>query len=110
MPSEYFKGPWSISLNREVFEVPDDSQVTVTMKAGGKTYTFCEGDQSQGYFNISEEGMGMGPAIIINPKSMETDSPVDVTVSGLVNQDGDEVELRYTVNFFTMSSGGSSRV
>ena len=54
--------------------------------------------------------MGMGPAIIINPKSMETDSPVDVTVSGLVNQDGDEVELRYTVNFFTMSSGGSSRV
>lgn len=114
MPSEYFKGPWSVSLNDEIFEQPDDSKVTVTMKAGGKTYTFSKADQSQGFFNISNDAMGMGPAIIINPKSIGTGSAVDVTVNGLVNKNGEEVELRYSVEFFTMKNnisgggGGSS--
>ena len=106
MPYEYFKGPWSISLDRDALKLNADS-VVVTLDYNGKQYKFSNTSKNDGAFYISDESDGMrgcGPTIIFNPNiKFDASSVVDVTVAGITDLDGNEKELQYTVRFFDMS-------
>lgn len=109
MPYEYFKGPWSVSVDSSRYTI-DKENAAVTLTSGSKTYRLSS-RENNGYFNVDQGGYGMGDTIIFKPlASFGSSSTVTVTVEGVQNLEGDPKELVYTVNFFNMSgsSGGGS--
>jgi len=98
---------WSVALNPNRYQTPDESRVTVTLSGGGKSWTF---DDSQSYtvadtglyFSVSSEGCGEGAAIIFRPDGIEAyDGVYTVTIDGLKTIRGADTTLEYTVEFFT---------
>ncbi|MCI8455374.1 MAG: hypothetical protein HFE84_12305 [Lachnospiraceae bacterium] len=107
MPYNYFKGPWSVSLDRN--ELKADLDAVVTLEYEGKTYQLSssEGDSQNGYFRVSKEEeyeqLGSGDTIIFEPKiTFHKDSVVKVTVKGVRDLSGEERPIQYTVRFFYM--------
>ena len=75
--------PWSVSLNPELFRIPDSDKVTVTMKKkGGGTYNFKNGSAD---FYVNTDYNYSGDCIIFRPNvSAYLDGDVyTVTVSGI---------------------------
>lgn len=115
MPIDYFKGPWSLSLNSEELKVPDKAALKVTLtKQNGSSVVLDSSNKNKSgkYLNYDNGGYGMGPAIIFQPLvSYSASDMVTVKVEGVQDKYGNDVPLEYTVNFFRMrnnSTGGSS--
>ncbi len=106
MPYKYFKGPWSVSLDRDVLKLNADS-VVVTLDYEGKQYIFSNTSKDNGVFYVEDESGGMrgcGPTIIFKPNvAFNDNSVVNVTIAGITDIDGNEKEVQYTVRFFDMS-------
>lgn len=106
MPRSLMYGPWSVSVDDDLFAVPDKSSIKITVTNGSKTAVI---DQSQGTLYVSAVNYGFGDCIIFDPGiSYSSGDTVKVTISGLKDQTGDELEISYAVHFFDMKIGTSS--
>lgn len=114
MPVEYFYGPWSVSLNSNVYQTTDNIEVTLSSKTTGEEYVFDSSCTDKGgkYFNVDTANYGMGPAIIFEPvgpsgygeynSTFSAGDEVSVTITGLKDKDNQDTSINYTVNFFSM--------
>ena len=104
MPVSYFRGPWSISLNPQIYDGKKSKEsVSVTMTSNGKSYTLNKDnkDPSGKYLNLDTVGYGYGPAVIFQPGvSFKSGDTVSVKVSGLKDRYGNELPIEYSVKFF----------
>jgi hypothetical protein len=101
-PSEYFRGdfPWSVTLNPFLYDVPDESKVTVTLSGGGHTYKFSAAG-SDGFFAVNTDTYGVNNCLIFRPDGIGAYyGEYSVSVSGIMTADGHEAKLAYTVSFF----------
>ena len=107
--------PWSVSLNGDVFEDPELSEVRVvlTRKSDGRTWTFDSGtetgvvDGEHDYFNVEDGGYGDGTCIIFRPAFSELpayDGEYAVEITGLTDVQGRPAVIRYSVSFAPYSA------
>lgn len=118
-PTEFFKvsespknsDPWSLSLNPKKFQQPRLADITVTLKrvSDQRVWTLNQQDQKMGidkeYLNISIQNIGVPYCVIFRPNQIEQYNPGDnyeVNVKGLKNLLGQNVEIDYTVSFFSL--------
>ena len=109
MPYEYFLGPWSISLNREDYDVnPENIEVVLT--SDSQSYKLSSTNRNNGYFNVETGSYGLGPAIIFRPDalSLSDTSEISVTVTGITDKKGNPKDISYMVKFFSMSPTSGS--
>ena len=105
MPVEYFEGPWSVCLNRLVYNSKMTENISVTMTYQGKEYVLSESNKDIGgkYFSFSPTETGLGPAVIFKPDiEFHAGDKVDVKITGLKDAYGNELPVEYSVNFFSM--------
>lgn len=98
MPVEYFDAsyPWSLSVGKSV------SNVTVTLKRrkDNKTWTF-NSSSSASEFSVNNDYYGQPGCVIFRPSdvgSYSVGDVFDVTIKGT------NVDVAYTVNFFSLKS------
>ncbi len=111
MPYEVLKGPWMLSLSGEKFSISDADksriEVTITDLKTNEVYKFNDSTNHTAgqtpYFNIDTGGYGMGAALLFSPdRKFSADDIIEVKVTGLKEKNGDPVEIKYNVNFFTL--------
>lgn len=106
MPVSYFRGPWSISLNPQIFDGKKSKEnVSVTMNCNGKSYTLNKDnkDVAGKYLNLDTVGYGYGPAVIFQPGVwFKAGDTVSVKVAGLKDRYGNEIPIEYSVKFFSI--------
>ncbi|MDR0596318.1 MAG: CAP domain-containing protein, partial [Clostridiales Family XIII bacterium] len=97
MPVEYFGAyyPWTFSVGSSV----DGSSVKVVLKrdSDGKSWTFSSAN-SDGYFNVNNQGYGQIGCIIFRPSdtSYKAGDSFSVTITGA------PAPISYKVNFFAL--------
>lgn len=114
MPVEYFSGPWSVRLNdfdyyKSIFD-QDEEDITVTLKNNGKTYTLTA-DNKDVYGKYMNVDTTYGVIVFQPGVHFSAGSKVEVTISGIKNRYGEDTDISYTVEFFSIggsSSGGTS--
>lgn len=107
--------PWSVSLNRSVFDASNTEDIQVSMHIslanGGEkdiTLTSADKDKSGKYFNVSTANYGSGFCIIFRPEwTYKNGDRVDVTISGVYkNGESAPSTIKYSTEFFKI--GGKS--
>ena len=104
MPIEYFSGPWSVSFNRDLYSIDENSiKVTMTSRLTGRTYV---ADQENGEtFNYSDEDYGRMDALIFDPGvSFDAGDDITISISGLEDKNGQEMAVEYVVHFFSIGA------
>ncbi len=105
--------PWSISLNRSVFDekMTKDIQVSmhIDLKTGAYkdiTLTSADKDKSGNYFNVSTAKYGSGFCVIFAPEwKYHSGDKVDVTISGVYKKGEDTpTTIKYSVEFFKLDT------
>lgn len=99
---------WHISLNPEKYQIPDQSQITVTLtrQSDGKVWTFSgtnwTASETGAYFNVDKNNYGVNNAVIFRPDEItEYVGVYTVIVTGLMAESGDDVNnFAYQVDFF----------
>ncbi len=110
--------PWSITLNRDIYAVPNVRDLTVRLTRISDNYTWeFDGEDTYytsdygTYFNLDTGNYGGGFAIIFRPDSIyKYEGLYEVQVSGLRSVSGHRVDLRYQVDFFDSSELGEPTV
>ena len=110
MPTKYFTSefPWSVSLNKNKYDSTKISEVQVQLVRlnDNKTWNFSD-EQSDGYFNISNENYGYLPyTIIFRPTEKPSYRPNDryrVTISNLTKKDGQTATVEFETTFFALT-------
>ena len=95
---------WSISLNNNLYNIYNLSQVTVTLEdSQGNEWEFDGDSDDDGYFNIDLGGYGCNRnAIIFRPDGIRTyEGKYTVTVEGLKTSTNDPATLSFEVDFFS---------
>lgn len=105
--------PWSVSLDPEVYALPEDGQVavTVTRLRDGASVTPAPAasvallDGTAPYVHISTAAYGLGQCISFSPgAALLGTGPLlgdySVSVTGLKTLSGEDAPLTYTVRFF----------
>lgn len=116
MPYEYCQGPWSVSLNPDKYDLArcaDSVSVTMYSKATQATYVLDRKDKDKNgrYFNVSLTSYGRGPAIVFTPGvPFSPNDEVQVTISGLRQQNGASSEIAYSVKFFELHPGSNNYI
>lgn len=113
MPLDFFDGAWTVSLNPEVYQVPDvkDLRVVLTSDRRDRSYTLTSGDTdpSEEYLYYDADAVGGLPALIFDPDvSFSSGDDVTVSITGLTDRYGNDLPIEYTVHFFRLRSSGSS--
>ncbi len=99
---------WSVSVNPDIYQTPDQSALTVTLtrESDGKTWSFS-GSQytpsgSGTYFNVDTGGYGISNCIIFRPDGIENYEGIyTVRIDGLRTKNGTAVnDFEYQVDFF----------
>lgn len=113
-PSDFFQGddPWSISLNPSHYSEPDPAAITITLtrQADGKQWVLDQRDTSltndQDYFGVNVQGYGVPYCLIFRPAGIADygEGKYQVSIQGLKSALGEETKLRYTVDFFELST------
>ena len=109
-PSELFDNTtaWSISLDPEKYQMPHQSDLTVTLtrRSDGKVWTF-QGDgyapsYNKDFFNVDLDYYGVPNCIIFRPEGIETyTGTYTVRIEGLKTTGSQRVEdFTYSVDFF----------
>ncbi len=107
-PNELFNttSAWSVSLNPEKYRTPVKEEVTVTLTApDGTAHTFAGTEpysvEDAKYFNVDNNGYGVGSCIIFRPEQQALyEGTYRVEITGLKDKDGEAVTLCYEVDFF----------
>lgn len=109
-PSELFSSTtaWSVSLNPEEYQVPRQSDLTVTLtrQSDGKVWTFqgetYDPSYSEDFFNVDLGYYGIPNCIIFRPAGIgEYAGTYTVRIEGLKTTSGQRVEnFTYEVDFF----------
>lgn len=105
--------PWSVSLNTSYYQVPEESQlqVTVTRLRDGKVFipSVLDGQvqlsEEGSYLLVSAKEYGSGPCVSfsIGKTALGEErylGDYTVSISGLLTRRGNPAELEYTVRFF----------
>ena len=114
-PSELLgiSDPWSVMLNPNRYELPDETKVsvTITREADGASWTLDQSayrdtpDNKESYFHVDTGNFGVNNCIIFTPGRLYWDAEgfdgrYSVVVTGLEKKGGGAAELRYDVDFF----------
>ena len=101
---------WSVSLNPQRYQRPNQSELTVTLtrEGDGKVWTFSGSDYSTTslpYFHVNNGGYGVSNCIIFSPDGIDRyqgyQGVYTVRIDGLKTASGEPVEdFWYQVDFF----------
>ena len=118
-PSELLgiSDPWSVMLNPNRYELPDETKVsvTITREADGASWTLDQSayrdtpDNKESYFHVDTGNFGVNNCIIFTPGRLSWDTEdfdgrYTVAVTGLEKKGGGAAELRYAVDFFNVTA------
>lgn len=107
--------PWSVTLNPEKYQTPNQSQlkVTLTHKADGQTWIFSGSNytaaNSGAYFNVDTGGYGVSNCIVFRPNGITSyQGTYTVKIDGLKTRSGQDVtDFQYEVEFFDVNAPAS---
>lgn len=124
-PKEFFDSndPWSVILNPDKYEIPSLHDLTITLyrDIDGKEWVLDYNDNAVSangeYFNINTGSYGIKNCIIFRPDPSEVQSKdayiagslYEITITGLKDINGYDVEINYTVEFFEMGINKQKR-
>lgn len=98
---------WSITLNPDIYEKPDVSEVKVnlTRKSDGRVWKFSKDTlypvTNSLYYNINLGGFAIPNCIIFRPGDIpQYNGKYEVSVTGLKDKQGNAESLNYEVDFF----------
>ncbi|MBQ7801715.1 MAG: S-layer homology domain-containing protein [Oscillospiraceae bacterium] len=104
--------PWSITLNPEKYQNPNQSQVKVvlTRESDGRKWVFdgTTGEpvsESQAYLTVNNVGYGVSNCIIFRPVCSEIgayEGTYTIDVSGIYTRSGAAAALHYEIDFFDL--------
>ena len=106
--------PWSVSLNPGVFEIPDRTDLTVTViREDGRVWKLDAGASADSadarFLLVDEQRYGLNNCILFSFDPGRTDlyrGSYLVTVEGLTTLDGDAAMLDYEIRFVDMEETG----
>lgn len=97
---------WSVSLNPDQYQPPVQSDLTIKLEGGGKSWTFSGNSQyavsnSGPYMNVNNDSYGIPNCIIFRPDGVTDYLGVyTVTIDGIKDKAGKPVDFSYQVDFF----------
>jgi hypothetical protein len=111
-PADFFSGvtPWSVTLNPDLYQTPDENALSITMIEGatGKTWRFFK--SSDNFFTVNTARYGGVPnCIIFLPSGVnEYTGAWRVEITGLRMKNGNPAMLSYSVRFFNFEMSASA--
>gem|GEM_PF-2305855 len=102
---------WSVTLNPDLYQTPDITDITVTLTRETDGYEWVLGGTEEytaaasgRYLNVNAQWYGVPLCIIFRPDEVESYAGVyTVRIDGLKNKSGAAVDFAYRVDFFDAS-------
>jgi len=97
---------WSVSLNLEKYEKPDEKKVHISFKPAQITRSPAAirlgPEMTSNYFHVDTQGFGIANAIIFrfDKCSTQANSAYQVEITGLQKSGGEAASLKYLVQFY----------